>query len=77
MDVQTIELIIKTEIPGCQVELIVDGNKLNLTIISDVFEGMNRVKRQQKIYGLLNDLIKSGEIHAVTMVTQTPEEAEA
>ena len=77
MDVQTIELIIKTEIPGCQVELIVDGNKLNLTIISDVFEGLSRVRRQQKIYGLLNDLITSGEIHAVSMVTLTSEEARA
>ncbi|MEK9871115.1 MAG: BolA/IbaG family iron-sulfur metabolism protein, partial [Gammaproteobacteria bacterium] len=36
---------------------------------------LNRVKRQQKIYALLDDRIKSGEIHAVSMVTKTPAEA--
>ena len=77
MDVQAIESIITTELPDCQVELMVDGNKVRLHIISGAFEGLNRVKRQQKIYGLIDDLIKSGEIHAVTMVTQTPEEAGA
>ena len=75
MDVQAIESIITAELLGCKLELMIDGNKLSLRIISDEFEGLNRVKRQQKIYGLLDDMIKSGEIHAVSMVTQTPEEA--
>ena len=51
------------------------GNKLSLKIASEEFEGLNRVKRQQIIYALLDEKIKSGEIHAVSMVTQTPEEA--
>ena len=75
MDVQAIESIITAGLFGCQLELVIDGNKLSLLVISDEFEGLNRVKRQQKIYGLLDDMIKSGEIHAVAMVTQTPEEA--
>ena len=75
MDAQAIESTITTGIPGCQLELMIEGNKLKLRVISVEFEGLNRVKRQQKIYGLLDHLIKSGEIHAVTMVTLTPEEA--
>ena len=75
MDVRTIESIIITGLPGCQLDLMIDGNKVSLRVISGEFEGLNRVKRQQKIYGLLDDMIKSGEIHAVAMVTQTPEEA--
>ena len=74
MDVQAIESIIRNEMPGCQLELTADGNKIGLRIIAVEFEGLNRVKRQQKIYGLLDDLIKSGEIHAVTMATHTPHE---
>ena len=77
MDVQAIESIITAGLFGCQLELVIDGNKLSLLVISDEFEGLNRVKRQQKIYGLLHDMIKAGEIHAVSMVTQTPEEAGA
>ena len=76
MDVQVIESIIRNAIPGCQLELTADGNKIGLRIIAAEFEGLNRVKRQQKIYGLLDDLIKSGEIHAVTMATHTPNEVE-
>ena len=77
MDARAIESIITAGLPGCQLELMIDGNKVSLRVISDEFEGLNRVKRQQKIYGLLDDMIKSGEIHAVAMVTQTPEEAGA
>ena len=77
MDIQAVESIIKTGIPDCSLELMAEGNKVSLHIVSAEFEGLNRVKRQQKIYGLLNELIKSGDIHAVTMVTQTPAEAGA
>lgn len=75
MDVQAIESIIEAGLPGCELEVMAEGNKLGLRIVSSEFTGLNRVKRQQKVYGLLDDMIKSGEIHAVTMVTQTPEEA--
>ena len=75
MDVQAIESIVKAGMPGCDLKLNAEGNKVSLHIISIEFAGLNRVKRQQKIYGLLDELIKSGEIHALTMVTQTPEEA--
>ncbi len=75
MDVQAIESLLQEGLPGCQLDLIADGDKLAVTIVSEQFEGLNRVKRQQKIYVLLDELIKSGEIHAVSMVTRTPEEA--
>ena len=75
MDAQAIELRIKTALPDCHLETTIDGNKIMLRVISVEFEGLNRVKRQQKIYGFLVDLIKSGEIHAVSIVTLTPEEA--
>ena len=75
MDLQAIESILKAGIAGCDLKLKAEGNKVSLHIISVEFVGLNRVKRQQKIYGLLDELINSGEMHAVTMVTQTPEEA--
>ena len=75
MDVSAIEATLRDAFPQCGLELQAEGNKLGLRIVSDVFTGLNRVKRQQKIYALLDDRIKSGEIHAVSMITQTPEEA--
>lgn len=75
MDVSAIEATLRDAFPQCELELQADGNKLGLRIVSDAFAGLNRVKRQQKVYALLDDRIKSGEIHAVSMVTQTSEEA--
>ena len=75
MDMQAIESLLRDALPGCKLEAQAEGNKLGLSIVSDAFEGLNRVKRQQKIYALLDDRIKSGEIHAVSMVTKTPAEA--
>ena len=42
-------------------------------LVSDRFEGLSRVKRQQLVYGLLADEM-GPEIHALSMRTLTPEE---
>ncbi len=75
MDLEAIEKTLKDSLSDCQVELVAEGNKLMVQLVSDDFAGLNRVKRQQKVYGLLDDRIKSGEIHAVSMVTLTKEES--
>ena len=45
-------------------------------IISSDFEGMRLIQRQQGIYRALGDLM-TGPVHAFTMRTLTPSEAEA
>jgi acid stress-induced BolA-like protein IbaG/YrbA len=75
MDESAIKSTLQKGLPQCELEIAVEGNKLSLKIISDEFDGLSRVKRQQKIYVLLDDRIKSGEIHAVSMVTMTVAEA--
>ena len=51
-----------------------DGNKCLVAIASPAFEGLRAVKKQQLVYGCLNELIASGELHAVSMHTFTPSE---
>ena len=75
MDVPAIEALLREKLPQCEFELVAESNKLSLKVVSNEFVGLSRVKRQQKIYALLDDRIKSGEIHAVSMITQTLEEA--
>ena len=75
MDVASIEATLRAAIADCELEIQSEGNKLGLRIVSDAFEGLSRVKRQQKVYAALDDRIKSGEIHAVSMVTLTRSEA--
>jgi len=74
MDVEAIREKLTKGLGAQRVELESDGNRLSVRIWSPEFEGLSRVKRQQKVYALLDDRIKSGEIHAVTMITLTPEE---
>lgn len=74
MDLDEIERTIKEGIGDCRVEMQADENRLMLLIVADQFEGLNRVKRQQLVYGLLSEKIASGEIHAVSMRTLTSAE---
>ncbi|MDG2244546.1 MAG: BolA family transcriptional regulator [Rhodospirillaceae bacterium] len=46
----------------------------NVEIISQGFEGQNRVARQRQVYELLSDELR-GRVHALSLVTLTPEEA--
>lgn len=44
-----------------------------LLVVSDAFDGLSAVKRQQRIYGILAEEL-AGEVHALTMQTLTPAE---
>jgi len=76
MDIDNIERTIRDRLGDCDIDMQAEDNKLMLLIVSEAFEGLGRVKRQQLVYGLLNEQIASGEIHAVSMKTLTPTEAE-
>lgn len=46
----------------------------NVKIVSDAFSGQNRVARQRQVYALLADELNE-RVHALSLVTLTPEEA--
>ena len=50
-----------------------DGSHFEGTIVSRLFEGLNRVKQHQLVFNALGDKMKS-EIHALSMKTYTPNE---
>ncbi|MBL8489232.1 MAG: BolA/IbaG family iron-sulfur metabolism protein [Rhodocyclaceae bacterium] len=51
-----------------------DGQHFQAVIVSREFAGLNRVRRQQRINALLRERFDSGELHALSMQTLTPEE---
>jgi acid stress-induced BolA-like protein IbaG/YrbA len=65
---------LEKELAPESLDIEMEGNRLSLVIVSTCFAGLNRVKRQQLVYGVLNDYISSGEVHAVSMKTHTPDE---
>lgn len=44
-----------------------------LVVVSPVFQGLSRVERQRRVYGLLDEERQQG-LHALAMWTYTPEE---
>ncbi len=76
MQATEVKALLEESFPGSEVLVEGEGCDLRLTIISDQFEGALPIKRQQMVYKHLNELIASGAIHAVTMITQTPSEAQ-
>ena len=70
---QLLEKAIDTE----EVQVSANGSHYDLLIVSQVFEGLNAVKKQQIVYGVLNENIANGSIHAVNMQTLTPAEWQA
>ena len=50
-----------------------DGAHFEGTIVSSLFEGLNRVKQHQLVFNALGDKMKS-DIHALSIKTYTPNE---
>ena len=76
MEAEQIQALIENAIEGATAKVTVNGNSCQVSVISDSFEGLSRVKKQQLVYGCLNDDIASGALHAVTMQTFTQAEWE-
>ena len=51
-----------------------DGQHFEALIVSSEFVGKSRVQRQQRVNDVLRALFDSGELHALSMKTQTPDE---
>ena len=51
-----------------------DGQYFAAIVVSAEFAGMNRVQRQQHVYRMLKEKLASGELHAISFKTLTPEE---
>ena len=77
MSPSDIEDLLTRELTGCEINIDGGDGKFKLSIIGDVFDGLNAVKRQKMIYKILNAHIQSGAIHAVTMQLQTVAESGA
>ena len=74
LDPKLIETWIAVGLPCEHLSVAGDGHHFEAVIVSDRFSGLNRVKRQQTIYALLKERLDSGELHAISMRTLTPEE---
>ncbi|MCF6775838.1 BolA/IbaG family iron-sulfur metabolism protein [Thiotrichales bacterium 19X7-9] len=76
MDAIKLKELIETGIDHSQALVQSDDNvHFEAIVISDAFEKiLSKVKQQQLVYQVLNDYIRSGEIHAIALKTYTPKQ---
>lgn len=74
LDPKQIQTWIAAGLPCEHLAVDGDGHHFAAVIVSTEFEGLNRVKRQQRVYQTIRDKLDSGELHALSMQTLTPEE---
>ncbi len=74
MNAEEVKSLLVAGIPDAEIHVSGEGSKYQVTVVSERFAGMRPVAKQQLVYGPLNAHIASGEIHAVSMQTLTPEE---
>lgn len=76
MDPAQVEHLIKAGLPECEVTVTGDGSHFDAVVVGEVFAGLSPVKKQQLVYATVTDRIRSGELHALSIKTYTPQEWE-
>jgi acid stress-induced BolA-like protein IbaG/YrbA len=74
MEIQRVEELIAAGIPGAQVSAVGDGSHFEATVVSEAFAGLTPIKKQRLVMDTVREQIASGELHALSIKTFTPEE---
>lgn len=75
MNADTIRQLIEQGLPDARVHVMGDdGVHFEARVVSEAFRGKLPLARHRMVYATLGELM-GGEIHALALKTQTPEEA--
>ncbi len=66
--------MVEKAIPGSSAEITGDGSKFEARVVSAEFEEKSLINRHKMVYAVLDEHIKSGAIHALTIKAHTPAE---
>ena len=69
MEASEIEKILNDALSLDEVHVTYDGSHGSVIAVSDIFDDMSRVKKQQYVMAPLKELINQGIIHAITIKT--------
>ena len=75
LEAAEIKKLLVVAIPEAEIKVEGADGKYLVSAVSETFEDLNAVQRQQAVYSILNEYISSGAIHAVSMRLQTKIEA--
>jgi len=72
--IDEIKAAIEAEIEASELDVQGEGGRFEIYIVSEIFSGMNRVKKQQAVYAPIKPLLADGRVHAVTIKAFAPDE---
>ncbi len=73
MEIEAVAQLIRKGLPGAEVEVTGDGSHFEAVVVSDVFSGLTPIKKQRLVMDTVKAQIASGELHALSIKTLTPE----
>lgn len=76
MNTEDVKALIEKGIPDSEAIVSGEGCNLEVTVISNSFEGKTMLSEQKMVYAAVDHLIKSGELHALGIKAYTAEEWE-
>lgn len=74
METAAIAELIRAGLPGVEVRVSGDGSHFEAVVVSDTFEGKSPLQRQRQVMATVKPQIESGELHALSIKTFTPEQ---
>lgn len=74
METSAIEQLISAGLADCQVQVTGDGSHFEAVVIGPAFAGKSLLQKQRLVMDTVRDQIASGELHALSIKTYTPEE---
>ena len=74
METARVNQMIGAGIPDAEVSVAGEDCSFSVTVVSEQFRGKPPVARQKMVLGLFKEQLASGELHALSVTTITPEE---
>ncbi len=74
MEAITVKELIKNGLADAEVFVDGEGCNFSVTVVSHAFEGLPIVKCQQKVLATVQEPLASGELHAISVKTLTPDQ---
>ena len=66
--------LVEQSIDNAKADITGDGSKFEARVVSDAFDGLSTLKRHKMVYAILDEHIKSGAIHALSIKAFTQQE---
>lgn len=71
MNPEDVKALVESGFEGADVAVQGEGDRFLIRVVSDAFEGLMPVRRQQLVYACIDSHIKDNSIHAVSLKTFT------